>query len=245
MIFTPMEVGKVQKTYASVLESFQNHVQKNYAMDVAKSVRNLKKVDLDAEKPIRQTHPDLYDADAGKKAKANILQSGYDIEFQVAFERHQKRVDALEIGLYKAYADLRSDKWMSKVMRDRLDAHENKDKLQDDVVATLLAMSELMQAPQRAQYPYRTLTEALLNFLKCTMDRKQEESLIDWLGRTKQTRDIIKTLLGTRFLDTFVEKLPEYQLTTDEDEKKAMKENAFEAWCVYLLLRNSDQLKFG
>lgn len=245
MVFAPMEAGKPQKTYQSVLEAFQMYIQKNYNMDVAKSIKNLKEVDLSKEKPTRQTHADLFSKDETKKELAKSMQNGYDIDYQIEKDRYEKRKDELRTGLYAAYAELKSEKWMHKNMKDRLDAHELKSTPEDDVVGTLIAMKELMQAPQRAQYTYKALTDALIKFIKCIMSRKDEESLVDWGGRFKQARDVLKTYLGTKFLDEFVEKLPEYQSETDADAKKKMKDKAFDNWYMYLALRNADQLKFG
>ena len=197
-------------------------------MDVSKSINKLEIIDLDALKPKRTTEKDLFSDDKAKKQLAESIQTGHDIEFQASIEEHKQRVRELETGLYRAYGDLRSDRWMSKTMRDRLDGHADKDKLEDNVIDTLIAMRELMQAPQRSQYPHKTLTNALVDLLKCLMDRKAEESLIDWLAQHKQCRDVIKSLMGTRFLDGFVERLPEYQDLSTSEEKEKMKENAFE-----------------
>ena len=245
LIFTPMEMGKPHKTYASVLEGFQNYVQKNYNMDVSKSINKLEKIDLEKLKPKRVTETELFSKDEAKRQLAESLQTGHDIEYQASIEEHKLRVRELETGLYRAYGDLRSDKWMSKTMRDRLDGHADKDKLEDNVIDTLIAMRELMQAPQRSQYPFKTLTNALTDLLKSMMDRRNDEDLIDWLGRHKQCIDVVKSIMGTRLLDGFVERLPEYQSLTTPEEKEKMKANAFEKWMVYLTLKGADQLKYG
>ena len=112
-------------------------------------------IDLNAVKPKRTTEKDLFSKDEGKKQLAESLQTGHDIEFQASIEEHKQRLRELETGLYRAHGDLRSDKWMSKTMRDRLDGHAEKDKLEDNVIDTLIAMRELMQAPQRSQYPHK------------------------------------------------------------------------------------------
>ena len=56
---------------------------------------------------------------------------------------------------------------------------------------------------------------------------------------------VLNAMLGDRFLDRFVESTVEYQELTTDPEKDAMKKEAFEQWCAFLILYNSNQAKYG
>ena len=51
--------------------------------------------------------------------------------------------------------------------------------------------------------------------------------------------------MGTDILDKFVENTRKYQETTEVEEKKELKDGAFDKWMAYLLIRNSDQSKYS
>lgn len=71
------------------------------------------------------------------------------------------------------------------------------------------------------------------------------EPLLDYAKRFKQARDVLKSHVGTRILDEFVETTREYKDDSDVDNRKLLKEEAFGRWSAYMLLKNSDQNKFG
>jgi hypothetical protein len=50
---------------------------------------------------------------------------------------------------------------------------------------------------------------------------------------------------GSKILDQFIEQQASYQEEEDAFEKTQMKSNAFERWMAYLLIRGSDQSKYG
>jgi hypothetical protein len=71
------------------------------------------------------------------------------------------------------------------------------------------------------------------------------QDLTDFYKERKDAFSVLKTMLGDRFLDGFVERTVEYQELTTDPEKDAMKKEAYEQWCAFLILRNSDQAKYG
>jgi hypothetical protein len=71
------------------------------------------------------------------------------------------------------------------------------------------------------------------------------QDLTDFYKERKDAFSVLKTMLGDRFLDGFVERTVEYQELTTDPEKDAMKKEAYERWCAFLILRNSDQAKYG
>ena len=55
----------------------------------------------------------------------------------------------------------------------------------------------------------------------------------------------MKTHIGTDILDKFVENTKDYQDESDAAIRKLMKDQAFGKWMAYLLIRSSDQGKYG
>jgi hypothetical protein len=55
----------------------------------------------------------------------------------------------------------------------------------------------------------------------------------------------MKSHVGTDILDKFVENTLEYRDESNTTLKKEMKDGAFDRWMAYLLIRNSDQAKYG
>ncbi len=72
------------------------------------------------------------------------------------------------------------------------------------------------------------------------------EQLLDYIKRFKQLRDVLKTYLGTDILYKFCENQQDYKaLGTDTAKQKKYKEESIEAWMAYLVIRGSDQSKYG
>ena len=79
-----------------------------------------------------------------------------------------------------------------------------------------------------------------------TLNIKQpeQESLIDYMKRFKQSRDVLKSHIGGDILNKFIENLPEHRQGT-MSEQQEMKTEAFRRWMAYVMIRNSDQAKYG
>ena len=99
-----------------------------------------------------------------------------------------------------------------------------------------------MHDPIRAKYPYASLTEALMRTLN--IKQLEHESLIDYMKRFKQSRDVLKSNIGGDILNKFIENLPEYRQSTMMEQCE-MKTEAFGRWMAYMMIRNSDQAKYG
>jgi hypothetical protein len=100
-----------------------------------------------------------------------------------------------------------------------------------------------MHDPIRTKYPYASLTEAMSRMLN--LKHIESEGLLDYVKRFKESGDIMKSHVGTGILDKFVENTREYQDETDQLLQQNMKDGAFNKWMAYLLIRNSDQAKYG
>ena len=77
------------------------------------------------------------------------------------------------------------------MMQHRIKEHPQFDsKIQNDPIELLKAIKIVMHDPIRAKYPYTSLTEALMR--KLNIKQLEQESLIDYMKRFKQSRDVLK-----------------------------------------------------
>ena len=94
-------------------------------------------------------------------------------------------------------------------MQNRIEEHRDfETTVRDNPIELLKAIKTLMYDPSRAKYGYASLTEALVRIITVAQD--QDESLLDYTKRFKQSRDIVKDSLGTDILDKFIMNTKEY-----------------------------------
>ncbi|MGC9293612.1 MAG: C2HC-type zinc finger protein, partial [Acidobacteriaceae bacterium] len=72
-----------------------------------------------------------------------------------------------------------------------------------------------------------------------------DEGLLDYIKRFKHARDVAVSHMGTDLLNQFAEYQEEFKGLTTDTEKKKFKDELFEAWMAYLVIRGSDQSKYG
>jgi len=114
---------------------------------------------------------------------------------------------------------------------------------QKDPIELLKLISELMHQPARVKDPYASVTETIANFInykQLDTDRRTE-----YATKFKEKRNILKSQVGTGWLDNYIKKTEAYQSITDAYEKKELLENGFETWATYMFLRNSNQRHYG
>src|SRR5210317_1239889 len=226
-------------TYSSVKEAIVQYVQKTYknGHDIAKSLKDQTMINLDTEEPIRAISINNDDSER------SIEQSGYDIKYQEQLRRHLDRKDALKENVSKAYALIFTN-YCTRPMQSRIEEHpEFESTIEDNPFELLKVIKMLMHDAVRAQYPYIAMTDGLTRLLN--IKQQENEVLLDYVKRFKQTRDVTKSQIGTRLLDTFIEYQEDYVNETDDDEKKTMKTEAYEKWMAYLLIKGSDPTKYG
>jgi hypothetical protein len=226
-------------SYNTVKDHIVQQVQKNYinGQDAAVSIRNLKTKDLSSQEPKRGQ------ANESDTTLNQMKQAGMGILYQAELERYLERKDQLEQNMTKAYA-LIFGTYCNKTMQDRIEEHpEFETKIRDDPIELLEKIKVLMHDPIRAKYPFASLTEAISRMLN--LKQNETEGLLDYVKRFKESRDIMKSHIGTDILDRFIENTLEYRDETDALSQQNMKDGAFDRWMAYLLIRNSDQSKYG
>jgi hypothetical protein len=192
-------------------------------------------VNLAAVEPTRTISAET---DAATKV---VDQAGLDIKYQEELRRHLDRKDALREGLNKAYALIYTN-YCTKMMQARIEEHPDYNFFKNNPIAVLEAIKTLMHDPVRAQYPMALMTDALGRLVN--VKQQDTESLLDYIKRFKQLRDVVKSQMGNKFLTEFIEHLPTYTTALATDQA-LMQTEAYSKWMAYLLIRGSDQTKYG
>ncbi len=192
--------------------------------------------------------PVLKESQETDEKKKAIQQAGYDMMHQAQCNRFVEHTENLEQGLKRAYALIFSN-YCSRTMQLRVEELPDFDtKIENDPIALLEVIKVLMHDPIRAQYPKISMTESLARLVNCK--QAENEQLVDYVKRFKQLRDVAVSHLGTDLLNKFAEYQEEYKAIKDTDTEKAKKQkeckdSAFESWMAYLVIRGSDQSKYG
>jgi hypothetical protein len=188
------------------------------------SIRNLEVIDLTPHEPSRRSSTRI---DAAKNLKQQV---GMDIMYQAELERYLERKDTLEQNLTKAYALLIFSTYCNKTMlQNRIEEHPKfETAIHDDPIELLTKIKVLMHDPIRAKYPFASLTEAISRMLN--LKQSENEGLLDYVKRFKESRDIMKSHVGTDILDMLVENTLAYQDKPNALIKQEMKDRAFDRW---------------
>ena len=213
--------------YEMVKMHIEQYVQKTYkhGQDIAESLRELKKKDLSGVKPVRQMSTYVkVDEERARK----IEQEGYDILYTAEVQNYMDRKNTLETNLGRAYALILST-YCNGTMQHRIEEHPEFDsKIQNDLIELLKAIKIVMHDPIRVKYPYTSLTEALMRTLN--IKQLEQESLIDYMKRFKQSRDVLKSHIGGDILNKFVETLPEYRQSTMSGQQEMNPKHSGDGW---------------
>ena len=239
--FYPHSAGRQQTvTYDSVKDHIIQKIRKTYEQgyDVATTLRDLKKKDFNDPtiKPVKQVS-----AETDETARVQE-QDAMDILFKSEVDEFVKRKAKYNDNLKKAYADIMG--YCSKTIQHRIETHvDYVSKIQDDPIELLKAIKNIMHDPEHNKYPFASLTTALLQMVN--IKQQEKESLIDYIKRVKQAKDVLVSHVAADILNTFIEHTEEYQKAVFDTDKAQMKKEAFGRWMAYLTLKNSDQKRYG
>src|SRR5210317_821031 len=234
MKFVPHYSGKQQvATYDTVRDHIVQQILRTfkYGNDMAMAIRNMKYDDtnLGGGKPTRQVVeiPDDIDTRNASHMSLQIEKEGFDIEYKEELRKYNLRKDVYEENKVKAYALIFS--YCNKTIQNRIEeSRDFEDEIRDDPLRLLEEIKMKMYDPARAKYEYVTLTQSLNRILN--IKQEDDENLVEYTKRFKQARDIVHDTVGKDILHAFVEMTSEYQIETDEDERKKMKEESFSKW---------------
>jgi hypothetical protein len=120
---------------------------------------------------------------------------------------------------------------------------EFESKIENDPIKLLKAVEILINDPVRARYPYTSVTESITRFITCK--QLENKSLTDYVKRFKSNCDGLAQTMGKEFLKKFIENTREYQDKPDVDKQNKIYKAAYPRWTAYMLMKNSDQGKYG
>jgi hypothetical protein len=240
MKFVPHGIGKERQTvtYQTVKKYIIQLVQKTHknGKDVADSLRKMEKIDMTKNMPTRRL---------SQETEANKIteQEGFDMLFKAGIKIYTKRKHEFEDNMNKTYS-LIYLQHCNKTIQDRITGHpEFKSKIENDPIELLKAIEILINDPVRARYPYASVTESITRFMTCK--QMKNKSLTDYVKRFKSNRDRLAQTMGKEFLKRFIENTREYQAEPDVDKQNKMYNTAYLRWTAYMLMKNSDQGKYG
>ena len=162
------------------------------------------------------------------------------VQREVDLDRNVKRVYGLIFGEY-----------CTNGMQIKLKQSANFDTvIRNNPIELLKKIKNIMNNPTDKCYDFISLAAAMKTLV--TTVQKEHESVYDYAGRVKQARDVIKSLLGETFLDSFVEKRESYKristtgsATVQQQQQASMKQAAMNelASCVFVM--NCDKSRYG
>ena len=90
-----------------------------------------------------------------------------------------------------------------------------------------------MNQPKRSSYPFLSLADTLAGMLNF---KQNELSVVEYKEEFKQKRALVASLMGTKWLDKFVENSEEYT-NAAATKQQEMKDEAFEQFTALLFMR--------
>ena len=149
--------------------------------------------------------------------------------WNIQIENHVKKENKMEENTKKAYAMIFKEfcpSWMQK----RFKYHHEYNSLLNETLKVMDALAQEMHKPIQATYAYLSLGEPLAR--KMSTRQQGKEGFVDYVYRFKQERSIMKSVIGSKQLNSLLEttkvikKLDELD---DAEEINKMKKSAFKA----------------
>ena len=230
------------KSYSTVKEHLIQTIQvklEDVGPEVANALQNGVDYDWDHDdvKPkiedSKQTNATLKKADNAARA----------VVYRAEMEAWSLAKMKYKQGKLRAYAWIMKD-YVTTALKAKIQGLPNfDDEIKDKPIILMDTIRNLTHETDEYRYPYGTVVETLVKFLN--LKQQEDESLLQYSERFKEQRNVLKAQCGTHFLNGFVERTREYRDETDDDEKDQLKEEAYEKFIACVLLRNSDQAKYG
>ena len=225
---------KKSATYGKIVEKIVHRVAKEFdnGIDISTSIKKLKMVDLDKEKPIKDV------STASPNSAADAENEGFAIIFKEEVGAFIKRKEALRTNKAKAYS-LIFENYCGGAMQARLKEHpEFESRIENHPIELLKTVSVLIHDPVRATYPFLSILDAFERFIK--VKQRDNEALTDYVDRVKEERNTIKNHLGKRWMDEFVKHTEEWKTAPDAYKKNECKDAAFESFTTMVMLKGAD-----
>jgi len=249
--------AKQASDYVTTTQFIINHIKKTYDQgeDIAFALENLSERDLKKFQPTLQAVTVASTATGQEKADAAVLNEQYKMQFQVDYDKYKERVEAYKDNKFKAYALIWGQ--CNSAMKSKIQSRKDyESQVKDDPIELLKAIKQHATNYSDIQYDMRTAEDSMTSFL--TIKQKEDESLIDFLRRFKNTKDVFLSHIGKDFTLPNVARQhkdypPENELTsttstvrqTAQDKVKEINKEILERFIAFRYLKAVDQTKYG
>ena len=142
-------------------------------------------------------------------------QDSYNFEFNIQFKEWVNREGLFKENTYKAYSIIFG--YCNKTIQNQIKKISNYDKIRNDPWELLATIKLRMYGQIRAKYEYIQPTDTLVQFL--TLKQDHGESLADFNKRFKQAQDNLKGILGTKFMDDYIQNTDKYNDKSNSAKK--------------------------
>jgi hypothetical protein len=249
LMFALKTDGKVQASFASVVEKITGYIQRTYedGSEVAESLTKLVKVIINRPVPgVATAKKPKKPNDAAEAALiAEDLQAQQrtnEIFFEAEVKEYLASVKLLNSNMKKAYA-LIHDVYCTKSMQHRIDDAVLADSsITNDPIKLLETIRDLMHETTRTKLPLASWVETAQNMI--TIAQRESESMAEYHKRFKEHKDMFMQTMGKGFLSDWVTRLPGYSAADSAGQTK-MQAEVVPSLMSYLLIKGAHPDKYG
>jgi len=230
--FHPHGSGRNIASFYQTLNEIILSIQKSWdgGKDVADTLEAREKIDMKKERPQREQSME-------SDAKMNAFeQESLDMAYKEEYKRYLGRTDLYEKNLPKTFALIMKNYCTTQMVIRLKEIGDYESRVKNDVLILLDEIEKIMNQPKRSSYPFISLAETLCSLLNY---KQNDLSVVDYKEEFKQKRALVASLMGTTWLAKFVENTEEYSAASD-DERKNMKDSAFEQFTTLLFMRGAN-----
>jgi hypothetical protein len=194
LLFALKTDGKVQASFASVVEKITGYIQRTYedGSEVAESLSKLVKVTI--EQPSRPIEKAEDPANTLQVAAANELQVGHDMLHKAMITKYLAVLRTFNSNMKKAYA-LIHDVYCTKPLQYRIaDAILVDSTITNDSIKLLETIRDLMHETIRTKYPMASLVEIQTNML--SLAQRETITMAEYHKRFKEHKDMFMQVSG-------------------------------------------------
>ena len=173
---------------------------------------------MKTERPEREESQEV---DAKKK---EFEQESLDMAFKEDYKRFLGRLDLYERNLPRAFALIMKNYCTPQMVIRLKEIGDYETRVKNEVLILLTEIEKIINQPKRSSYPFLSLADTLPGMLNF---KQNELSAVEYKEEFKQKRALVASLMGTKWLDKFVENSVEYTNATASKQKE-MKDEAFE-----------------
>ena len=233
-----MARGKIQATLDTVKEHVQHYLQQvlDKGDDVVQSIEDMKLVDLNSK------YPTLRVSSAATDAAKAIENKTFEQLFDKQLKNWVDRCDNFESNKRTAYSIIFS-KFCTKAMQSRIERHTTFETvIKNDPVALLKQIRIDMHDGFRAQFYTISIKDAINRVF--SIEQRDNEHVNDYIMRLKQHRDTLESYIGTKLIDEYYDKAPEFQ-TKSASQKALLKQGGWELMMATIAIEGADNAKYG